>query len=440
MKFKALQEKKQFIANRMVVGVDPAKARHQAAIVDHQGIQLGPSFSFPVSYEGFHHTLWEKIGRQVPACNPEALAFAVETSCNLWQTLAHYLHSCRYTVLLVSPLTTHHSRPFLNHDFSHTDPKDSLLVACNARSGYFDFYRDYSVEINARHDLSITYDKLRNNYVQQRTRLHAFLDYVFPEFPRVLTVGTKTARYLLKNYFLPEHFLSMDIDKEAELIAKISSHNHGIETLRKLQEAAKYSIGIPQDEIRCQAARLTLDSWLLLLDNVEQQMHGTINALIALVKDLPAFDILVSLKGISETLASLFLAETRDLSDYNHYKKLEKFAGLNIRYIHSGQYQGQGRISHIGNKRLSWIIYKMTEETSRYIPEVRIKYLTRQLKVQKYRKNIVASAPVLLKLIVSLVKDNRQYEFRPDKQAKLKTLERQYEALKAKRKKSKKSS
>lgn len=53
----------------------------------------------------------------------------------------------------------------IGHDFSRTDPKDALLVASNARRGYFDFYREYSDEVKAMHSLSISYDKLRKNVV-----------------------------------------------------------------------------------------------------------------------------------------------------------------------------------------------------------------------------------------------------------------------------------
>ena len=160
------------------------------------------------------------------------LVFALETSCNLWQTLAHYLHFSGYPVLLVNPLSTYHSRPLINHDYSHTDPKDALLVASNAQQGYFDHYRVYSPEINALHELSITYCKLRRNLLQQRARLRAVPGYVFPEFLHIVHLDTDTARYLLQDYFLPEHYLHMDIMSVGHEIAKISQKQYGPWTLK----------------------------------------------------------------------------------------------------------------------------------------------------------------------------------------------------------------
>ncbi|NOG46879.1 MAG: hypothetical protein HND50_16675, partial [Calditrichaeota bacterium] len=43
-KFKALQIKRQYIADKYVVGIDPAKARHQAAVTNSKGIVLGKPF------------------------------------------------------------------------------------------------------------------------------------------------------------------------------------------------------------------------------------------------------------------------------------------------------------------------------------------------------------------------------------------------------------
>ena len=73
-----------------------------------------------------------------------------------------------------------------------------------------------------------------------------------------------------------------------------------------------------------------------------------------------------------------------------------------------------------------------------YIPEVRKKYLTRQLNRKNYRKNVVAGVSTLLKLIMCLVKENRKYEFKDNAFKELEKLEEQYQ-LKMTGKKKKKA-
>jgi transposase len=139
-------------------------------------------------------------------------------------------------------------------------------------------------------------------------------------------------------------------------------------------------------------------------------MDIVIDEMIALAKKTEYFTILTSIKGISDNLAAQFIAQCRDLSNFKHYKQIEKLAGLNIYQSQSGNYVGPRHISHIGDKRLLHIIYQMACETALYIPEVRIKFLMRQLKKRSYRKNIIAVSSVLLQLIMALIKEKRTYE------------------------------
>jgi transposase len=118
-----LQHNRELLTAKIVIGIDPAKDRHQAAIVDTHGNQRGSSFSFAVSSTGYGETLWRAIAKILPLCSPQDVVFAIETSCNLWETLAFFLLSRGYTVVLVSPLSTHHARPIMSMEFSHTDPK-----------------------------------------------------------------------------------------------------------------------------------------------------------------------------------------------------------------------------------------------------------------------------------------------------------------------------
>lgn len=92
MQHSSLHHKRSMIDGIIVVGIDPAKAKHQAVIIAPTGIQIGKTFSFDVSHEGYSTTLWHKVRLLALNCNPDTLAFAIEISCNLWLTLAFYLH------------------------------------------------------------------------------------------------------------------------------------------------------------------------------------------------------------------------------------------------------------------------------------------------------------------------------------------------------------
>ena len=157
-------------------------------------------------------------------------------------------------------------------------------------------------------------------------------------------------------------------------------------------------------------------------------MRDVATELVRLSKQTPYHGWITSLKGISDLLAALFIAEVRDPAQITQVKQIERLAGLNL-YVHdSGTYQGRRRISHIGNARLRWILYRMASETSKYIPEVRIKYLRRRLKGQTNRnKNLVSAIPQLLTLLLALIREGRPYEEHPDAVAEMRRLEAELE-------------
>ena len=47
-----LHDKRRMIEGMTIVGIDPAKAKHQAVILDSTGSQRGKTFSFDVTHEG----------------------------------------------------------------------------------------------------------------------------------------------------------------------------------------------------------------------------------------------------------------------------------------------------------------------------------------------------------------------------------------------------
>lgn len=202
----------------------------------------------------------------------------------------------------------------------------------------------------------------------------------------------ESARYLLSLAFTPAEFLALDVERALPGLLKASRHQHGRETLQKLQLLARHSIGQPMGRELVRVERRICDGWLTVIETIEEQMARLTQQLVEAAARGPHFAIVTSLKGISEITAALFLAELRSPAYFRHWKQIEKFAGYNLYVSESGQYRGRRRISHLGGARLRWILYQMVSETSKYVPEIRIKYLERRLDYGGSRnKHLVAS-------------------------------------------------
>jgi transposase len=388
MKLSRYRQKRQLVAGHFLLGVDPGKQQHTAWLLDPEGLPVGAPFSFSVDRQGFAQSLWQHLAQRLADYGPERLLVAVETSCNLWKTLAAYLNGQGYRVLLVSPLTTPHARPLRDHDFSRTDPKDAFLIAEQAQQGHFDLYQVFAADSEALHQLSLLYHKLAKDKQRVRQRLRSFMEQYFPEYLHAFDIESQTSLYLLERYFLPHHFLAMDIQAETPIVGPLSRQQHGLETLTLLQEWAHESIGVPA---RAQEAilRLVLDGWIDQLRLLQAQIKQVKKVLIQRAQQQPAFPLLTSIPNIAPWLAALFLAECRGLDAQTHYKQIEKFAGLHRKVSDSGQYVGHRRISYIGNRRLRKIIYQMTQQAIRPVPQVRCHFLRRQLKRSAYRQKML---------------------------------------------------
>lgn len=433
MQFSNLQMKRHFITGKTVVGIDPAKLKFDAAVIDCNGLLQGKTFTFENSHEGFKKQLWTFMDQRFSFYSKHNTVFAIEAACNLWQKLADYISHLGFSVVVINPLCTYKARSLINHSFSKTDAKDALVIANSAKEGYFDFYRIHSDSVKAMHDLAVTYDKLKRTLSQTKLRLRSLVELTFPEFPKIIKLSTNTALYLLEHYITPQEFLDVNVFKTIKGMEKVSRKHKGVKELKELQEAARHSIGLNLDDQQIQAAHLARDAWISMIKLLLAQIDIVQSQLISQAKEKPYFDILTSIKGISDISASLFIAEVRDLYNFQHYKQLEFFAGLGLRNSDSGTYKGYRHISRIGNSRLRSIIYRMTKETKNHIPEIRIRFLKRKMIQDRFRRNVIACSSNLLRLIMVLVQENRPYEFREDKVKELQKLEDKIEQLEKKK-------
>ena len=63
--------------------------------------------------------------------------------------------------------------------------------------------------------------------MQNKQRLRAQIELVFPEFLSVINSDIDTARLLLKDYFLPQHYLKLDVENVAAQMESVSLKQHG---------------------------------------------------------------------------------------------------------------------------------------------------------------------------------------------------------------------
>ena len=73
---------------------------------------------------------------------------------------------------------------------------------------------------------------------------------------------------------------------------------------------------------------------------------------VALLTDLPDYQLLTTIPGIGPINAMTILAEAGDMRRFRHHRQFLKFCGMDLATVQSGMFRGQSRISKYGNARL----------------------------------------------------------------------------------------
>ncbi|MFS0559355.1 transposase [Terribacillus sp. 179-K 1B1 HS] len=170
---------------------------------------------------------------------------------------------------------------------------------------------------------------------------------------------------------------------------------------------------VSPNSIQTQKVQYYANQLLQLLEEKEKISFQLIES----SKKLPEFELLVSLPGIGEISAALFIGEFGDLSRFSDHKKVNAFIGIDIRRYQSGKYHGQDRINKRGNPKGRKILYFIVRNMIRQqkaAPNHIVDYyykLKKQPIPKKDKVATVACMNKLLKCIYSMIKNNTLYDY-----------------------------
>lgn len=95
-----------------------------------------------------------------------------------------------------------------------------------------------------------------------------------------------------------------------------------------------------------------------------QEQDNCLNQIIDLAKDLPNYELLLSIPGISNNLASRIIAELGDINRFSRIRQITAYAGLDPNIYQSGEIDGLHlKITKKGNKALICLLYLAIQNT-----------------------------------------------------------------------------
>lgn len=390
------------------VGIDIAKNKHEASVIDADGKPLLESISFSNSKQGCEKllTLFERLD-----VSKDSVLIGMEATGHYWLSVHAFFFELGYDVKVINPIQSEAFRKMYIRQ-TKNDSKDAFIIAQIMRFGQFSATKLSEERIVALRQLSRYRLALVDSCGDCKRRIIALLDQVFPEYDRLFsdTFGVTSKEILLK-YPTPEDMLAVSTRKLATLLAKSSRGRFGEEKAEQLKNAAADSFGVSfaKDAFSFQIQQLM--EQILFLEKQVAELELKISALL---EQMDSF--ITTIPGIGETLGAIILSEIGDIYRFDSPGKLVAFAGLDVKVNQSGEFTGtKTKISKRGSPYLRRAIWLAASRAAFCDPILSEYYQSLRARGKHHLTAVGAVARKLCNIIFAILRENRPYLPAPPK-------------------------
>jgi transposase len=406
---KSLRSRPVLAKGRAVVGIDVGKRKHAATALTPQGEVIAQLASFPNTRQGVDQLEKEVLRK---AGGPSKVLVGMEATGHYWMCLYHELSRRGYACVVLNPLQTN-ARSRASIRKTRTDKIDSLTAARLILSGEAHATRipdpktaELRLLVRHRHRL------LRAAGDMERYA-HTLVDRIFPEYAEIFCKPfLPSAQKLIRQIGLAPDKLVEHADQVRELLRHAGRGRIASETINRLLEAAKESIGTRQAE---EVSQSQLCSIFDYLETIRQQIADIEKELDQRAEQLdsPLFSL-----GLTGPLVAAIHAETGPIGDFAKPEQYVAYTGLDPSLHDSGDtIKWRGRISKRGSPLLRHALYLAAFVVYRRHDYFRRIYRKHRNRSKKHRNALVIVARRLARVIWRLLTDGRPFAARPTKSA-----------------------
>jgi transposase len=310
--------------DRLLVGIDIAKAQHVAQVrLAHTQI-LDKQLTIPNTQAGFA-TFWAHLQRRRQETGVLEIVCAVEPTGTYHEALAQFLEAHGAEVVLVSTHVAHHNRRTLDGTWGKSDPKDAHNLGDLLERGMVLFYSLPDGPLAALRRLVRLLRCARTELAACKARFRNTL------LPLLGPAGEP----------LPAA-IAASLPAPLQVLLPRAARGGGPAVRGPLPPALTFA---------CTELAARLVSVRARIAQIEAE-------LIRVAHPLPAYACLRTIPGVGPTVAAILLAEIGDIAWYTRFSQLRKLAGLDIQRVQTGQWAGTARISRCGRPLLRWALYQ----------------------------------------------------------------------------------
>lgn len=340
------QKLKRIKEDTIVIGIDIAKKKHYARLVDYRGELLYKTISFDNNKAGF-----EKLIETINIVKEKTMKGDVIVGCeptgHYWFNLRDYLKSKGIELVIVSTYATKNAKEFDDNSPTKSDPKDALVIAKLVTEGrYSEPVQREGVyqEINSGEE-RIQY--LTEEIVRLKNKIHRWNDIHFPEIENVYSINSREYEEYAKLALTPKEIEEMTTE---ELTIKLTENNHyaSKDKIGLIKTLAGISVGCEANDYD----KRDLQELIKRLIEVTKEKEELQKELESKASEIDYVKKIVEISGIGYGQMIPIISECGDLNNYSHYKQIMKMAGLGLKENSSGNKKGRKHINKRGRSEL----------------------------------------------------------------------------------------
>ncbi len=384
-------------------GIDIAKYKHEASVIDNSGKSLIDSISFSNDKQGCEKVIavFEKF-----EITPADVIIGMEATGHYWLSVYAFFLELGYNVKVINPIQSEAFRKMYIRQ-TKNDSKDSYIIAQIMRFEEYSATKLSEENIIALRQLSRYRLALVGACSDCKRRVIALLDQVFPEYGKLFsdTFGS-SSRELLLNYPTPEDILEISTKKLTNILNKASRGRLGKEKAEELKAVAKNTFGIAFAKNAFSFQIKQLMEQIVFLENQLSELEEQISTLLHETNQY-----ITTISGIGDVLGAIIVSEIGDINRFERPNQLVAFAGLDVTVKQSGEFSGtKNKISKRGSPYLRRAIWLAAQRAAFCDPTLSEYYQSLRSRGKHHLTAIGGVARKLCNIIFVILKENRPYQ------------------------------
>lgn len=383
-------------------GIDIAKRKHDAVILDDTGKPIGKPIRFSNTAEGFSKL--ETILRE----QEQTVILGLEATGHYWLALYDAFSRQGYDIVVMNPLQVAAYRRSGIRKVKN-DRKDAFWIADYLRIANLPATDPQMPVLLQLRELCRFRYALMDQVATLKRKVISILDRVFPEYETIFSnIFVKSSRLLLQEAATAEEIAKFDLSELVEILRTASRGRFGQEKAERLQTAAKGSIGV---SFLTNAVQVEMKFLLQQMDLMLEQIASLDETIEELMETIPQH--ITMIPGVGPVTGAAILSEIGDVRRFESSEQLVAYAGIDPTVYETGQFKAsQAHMSKRGSPHLRRALWQSASMAAMYEPQLKAYYMMKREEGKHHNIAVGAVCRKLLARIYIILKENRPYVVR----------------------------